>query len=347
MRLTLVLPFLHRTGGVRLVLQWAEALSREGRRVKVVVPRRPYRFHFSRREWRSEYRINKRASVGAPWFPGRPPLFFVPRIRGRFLPEADAVVATSWPTAFDVARLPAGRGRKFHLLMHHESGTGPEEKIASVYRLPLQRLALSEAGAWEIESRGGGPVAGIVPAGIDPGGFHPDGRPDPETVLMIVHPAAHKGTREGLAALDLASARRPGLRVLLCGTVRPTDLPERFPFLLHPNDASLRRLYSTAGVFLYPSLYEGFGLPPLEAMACGCPVVSTRVGAVPEFARDGENALLAAPGDIGGMARGIEALLSDADLRSRLIGEGRRTAAAFAIARSAARFAAVLDEALK
>jgi glycosyltransferase involved in cell wall biosynthesis len=346
-RLTLVLPFLHRTGGVRLVLQWAEVLARDGHRVKIVTPRRPYRFHYSRRDWRFEFRRNKRVPAAAPWFLGRPPLLRVPRIRDRFLPESDAVVATSWPTAFDVARLAPGKGRKFHLLMHHEAETGPEEKIAAVYRLPLRRLALSEAAAREIEVRGGGAVAGIVPAGVDPGVFYPDGRPDPESVLMIVHPAAHKGTREGLAALDRVTARRPGLRVLLCGTVRPTGLPERFPFLLHPNDASLRRLYSTAGVFLYPSLYEGFGLPPLEAMACGCPVVSTRVGAVPEFARDGENALLAAPGDAESMARGIEALLADSGLRGRLIDAGRRTAAAFTVGMSAARFAAVLGKALK
>ena len=132
----------------------------------------------------------------------------------------------------------------------------------------------------------------------------------------------------------------------LCGTVRPPGLPERFPFLLHPNDATLRRLYSTAGVFLYPSLSEGFGLPPLEAMACGCPVVATRVGAVPEYARDGFNALLAAPGDAGEMARGVETLLDDPALGRKLAANGLRTAGEYAIERAAKRFEAALEKAL-
>ncbi len=346
MRLTLVLPFPNRTGGVRLVLQFANALQDAGHRVCVAYPRRPYRFHHSRREWRKEFRETKRAPVLVPWFPLRAPLLRAPQIRSRHLPDADVVVATSWPTAFDVSGLAPRKGRRLQLVMHHEAGTGPAARIAEVYRLPLLRIALSRAVQSQLNDEFGCAVDDIVPAGIDPAVFHPDGQASSAAVLMLVHPAPRKGAREGLDALALLAGRRPDLRVLLCGTVRPAGLPERFPFLLHPNDATLRRLYSTAAVFLYPSLYEGFGLPPLEAMACGCPVVATRVGAVSEYARDGHNALLVSPGDIGGMAGRLGEILDRPGLRRRLIEAGLETAAAWTIERAARRFAEVLKTAM-
>jgi glycosyltransferase involved in cell wall biosynthesis len=133
--------------------------------------------------------------------------------------------------------------------------------------------------------------------------------------------------------------------LLACGTVKPADWPARFPFLLHPNDASLRLLYSSAAVFLYPSCYEGFGLPPLEAMACGAPVVSTRVGAVPEYGRDGENILIADPGDVEAMAGRVERLLDDAVLRRRLSNAGLEAAQAWTIGRAVRIFEAALERA--
>jgi glycosyltransferase involved in cell wall biosynthesis len=342
MRVTLVLPFLNRTGGVRLVLQYANLLHDAGHRVWVVYPRRPYRFHYSRREWRAEYRQTRAGPPVVPWFTLRAPLRRLPRIGNAYLPDADAVVATSWPTAFDVAGLAPRKGRGVHLLMHHETGTGSEKEIRGVYRLPLRRLALSHAVRAQVEAEFRADVQAVIPAGVDSGVFFPDGTSRPDTVLMIVHPAAHKGAQDGLAVYARLAERRPGLRLLACGTVKPADWPARFPFLLHPNDATLRLLYSSAAVFLYPSRYEGFGLPPLEAMACGCPVVVTRVGAISEYGRDGGNALIADPGDREGLAGRIEALLDDPILHRTLVIGGMKTARVWSVERSARFFAAAL-----
>ena len=85
-------------------------------------------------------------------------------------------------------------------------------------------------------------------------------------------------------------------------------------------------LLSAADVFLLTSSQESFGLAALEAMACGVPVVATRVGGVPEVVEDGVSGFLHPPDDPDGMARSVLALLGDADLRRR-IGDGASQAA--------------------
>ncbi len=80
----------------------------------------------------------------------------------------------------------------------------------------------------------------------------------------------------------------------------------------------LVRLYNSSTLFVSPSLYEGFGLPAAEAMACGLPVVATTAGAYPEVIEDGVSGLLVRPGDAAALADAIKRVLSDGDLARRL-----------------------------
>jgi glycosyltransferase involved in cell wall biosynthesis len=90
------------------------------------------------------------------------------------------------------------------------------------------------------------------------------------------------------------------------------------------SDDALARLYGEAEVAVVPSLYEGFSLPAIEAMACGVAVVATTGGALPEVVgTDGETGLLVAPDDPGALAGAIARLLDDPALRARLGAAGR------------------------
>jgi glycosyltransferase involved in cell wall biosynthesis len=95
----------------------------------------------------------------------------------------------------------------------------------------------------------------------------------------------------------------------------------------------LRKLYQHATLFVYPSRYEGFGLPPLEAMACGAPVITTRAGAIPEVV--GDAALLVDPSDPPGLARAMKNMLSDSGMRSEMSQRGIDRAVLFQWQRSA------------
>jgi glycosyltransferase involved in cell wall biosynthesis len=88
------------------------------------------------------------------------------------------------------------------------------------------------------------------------------------------------------------------------------------------DDRDLAALVAGAEVLAYPSLYEGFGFPPLQAMRCGVPVVASRAGSLPEVL--GNGALLVDPGDEDALSAALETCLSDAALRDRLIAAGRR-----------------------
>lgn len=93
-----------------------------------------------------------------------------------------------------------------------------------------------------------------------------------------------------------------------------------------PNE-DLPALYSAAAVFVYPSIYEGFGLPPLEAMACGTPVVCSNTSSLPEVV--GDAAITVDPADVGELACAIRRVLIDGALRTRLREAGLRQAALF------------------
>jgi glycosyltransferase involved in cell wall biosynthesis len=101
------------------------------------------------------------------------------------------------------------------------------------------------------------------------------------------------------------------------------------------DDEQLRRLYSAADMLAFPSLHEGFGWPPLEAMACGCPVLATRGGSLGEVC--GDAALFVEPKDAQAMAQAMRRLLDDASLRRSLAAKGLEHVKAFRWEKTAAR----------
>jgi glycosyltransferase involved in cell wall biosynthesis len=106
---------------------------------------------------------------------------------------------------------------------------------------------------------------------------------------------------------------------------------------------TLRCFYVSAAAFVFPSQHEGFGLPPLEAMACGAPVVTSSVSSLPEVV--GDAAVLVKPDNVFDIARGIREVLLDDALRGELIRRGREQAARFSWERTARQVLEIYKEA--
>lgn len=125
---------------------------------------------------------------------------------------------------------------------------------------------------------------------------------------FVLYPARgwqHKNHRRLIDAMAIVRRRSPGMRLVLTGGGLDTlgDLPDWVDRKGLVSNEELRDLYRAAAVLAFPSLYEGFGLPPLEAMASGCPVAASNAGSIPEVC--GTAAVLFDPLDIESIASGI------------------------------------------
>jgi glycosyltransferase involved in cell wall biosynthesis len=149
----------------------------------------------------------------------------------------------------------------------------------------------------------------VVPLGLDHGAFVPGAE---EREPFLLYPARrwpHKNHEHLFEAFTLVRRERPGLRLVLTGGGDFSGVPEGVETRGHVTSAEVVALLQRASALVFPSLYEGFGLPPLEAMACGCPVASSNAGALPETV--GDAALLFDPHDPAAIAKAVLDLLAD------------------------------------
>jgi glycosyltransferase involved in cell wall biosynthesis len=184
-----------------------------------------------------------------------------------------------------------------------------------------------------------GPPPGLLPDRLEPGFILAVGTIEPRKNYPRLISAYRHLRRESVPLLvgdrpgvpELVIAGRPGWAY--GDTLERIKAERGVRYLGHVDDATLSALYSSAAVLAFPSLYEGFGLPLLEAMAHGLPAVVGNAGSLPELA-DG-TAIVVDSEDVRSIAAGIERLLSDARLRETLSAAGKERAAQFTWERAA------------
>jgi glycosyltransferase involved in cell wall biosynthesis len=155
------------------------------------------------------------------------------------------------------------------------------------------------------------------------------------TLLFVGQWLPMKGTAYLAAAFDTLAARHPDLELVCAGTLRDAEgvlaafgpaARGRVSVLPRLDRSALIRCYRDADLFVFPSLYEGFGLAVLEAMAAALPIVTTRVGIATDALRDDDGALLVPGRDPAAIVTAVERLLGDAGLRERLSARARALA---------------------
>ena len=183
--------------------------------------------------------------------------------------------------------------------------------------------------------------------GVDRAVFRP-GREkrDLNTVLYVGSEQPRKNTGVLLEAFAMAKRRRPGLKLLKVGVpqwrtgrgdflakARELGVQDSISFVEGVSEGRLASIYRSAGVLVFPSTYEGFGLPPLEAMACGLPVVCSSAASLPEVV--GNAAITHKPADADAFAAGILEVLCDKRAWSRRSKAGVERAKRFTWKRAA------------
>jgi D-inositol-3-phosphate glycosyltransferase len=252
----------------------------------------------------------------------------------------------------------------FHTLGRFKNGAArrladlePSRRLDEEERLVMQVDGLVSASVVErralVDEYGADPArATVIPCGVDTVLFRPGDRDEARArigadatplVLYVGRIAPIKGLETLLDAIAERSRAGSGLRLLVVGgeadepaagheaeirqRVEGLGLREIVRFVGAQPQETLRDYYVAADVTVLPSYYESFGMVALEAMACGSPVIGSRVGGLATTVRDGVTGFLVPDGDASALADRLDAVLGDEDLRYRLGREGVQWAA--------------------
>lgn len=289
-----------------------------------------------------------------------------PRLPGWLLRQLDLVHATS-------AAVPPVRGRPLIATVHDvafrrfpdaypASGRHFHERAARIVAAEAARILVPSAAT----ARDLTDLYGVEPARITvtPLGAEPPPAPDPAKARSLLDRLGVRGPfllavgtlepRKNLlrlvAAFAEAAAELPEHHLVVAGpagwgeSLRPEAVPPRVLLAGPVDEPTLHGLYDAAELLAYPSTYEGFGLPVVEAMLHGTPVLTSDRSSLPEVASDA--ALLVDPTDEHAIAKGLVQLASDSALRARLAAAGRARAARFTWPATAAATWAAYQEVL-
>jgi len=229
--------------------------------------------------------------------------WFLTLMMPRFLQAADAIIAVSECTKRDAIR--------FYNI--------PEEKITVIYEGVSSRFRPADPKTVQaIQDKYGLPERFILYVGtIEPR----------KNLTALLEAYAELRRRLEPPPGLVFTGKKGWLYEGFFRRLRELGLEDKVTFTGYVPDEDLPALYSAATVFAFPSLYEGFGLPPLEAMACGTPVITSSASSLPEVV--GEAGILVDPYDVGGLVRAMKRVLMDEGKRKEMRGKGLRQAARF------------------
>jgi glycosyltransferase involved in cell wall biosynthesis len=356
MRVTFVLPSRSPVpiGAYRTVYELANHLVARGDEVAVVHPRTVVATGGPAGVakdllWVRRYR--HRPAELAPWFQLDPRvrLLAVADLSKPRLPDADALVAVTWEAAPAVAAAPATKGVGCYFIQEGvPEPVATPRKVEAAWALPLHKIVIAGWLEDKARERGEGATTSRAPIGVDLDRWGVDvpvaGRPP--RVAAMLNPI--KGQADVIEALTLARASVPDLGAACYGTgERPATLPAWTGYERLPDREALRRLYNSASIFLQASREEGWGLPPNEAAACGCAVVTYDTGGSREYADDRETALVVDPPSPAGLATAIAELCGDDALRVRLAESAAALVAGLTWERATEAFRAALTRAVE
>lgn len=336
MRITFVLPgYPAPIGGFRVVYEYANQLVARGHELTVIHARHlrnvdpaPNFYRWLRRK--TGNLLTRVSKPNLRWLPidRRIKMLFVREPTYQSIPDSDIVVATAWQISEYVAGYPPQKGKKYYMVMDFGPWFGPKDRIRDSWKLPLRKITISAHILDKVIASTGTRTDVInIPCAVAHSRFHRinDVSNRPMQIAMMYSRAKYKGADDGIQALEISRSKHPGVRATVFGKGRrPRLLPRWIEYRTNIPEAELVHLYNEARIFICSSLAEGFALPPAEAMACGCAVVSTDCGGNREYAEHDVTALLSPPGDPKALAGNVLRLLEDDNLRIRLAEAGHK-----------------------
>lgn len=312
-------------GGVRSIVRIARGLAGRGHVVRILY-RRPAPTPRDRLRGLYLRVLHGRRSNWLAGFPGVavPYGVLTPEIAGR----NDVVVGVGVSCVLEIADLPDQCGLK----VHNSRGVEPwiPDQMAAAWRLSMPRIVVGSHLVDLMRQAGSQDAIFVARNGVDPQSYYP-ARGDVERhgVGAVYHGGGVKDPELLQATFQRLNELRPELP-LICfgGFPRPRRL-RNVQYVRLPSLPSARDCYSRCRVWFLTSRNEGLPNPLLEAMACGCAVVSTDCGGAGDIIEHGKTGLLTPVGDSDALVSAIVRLLDDDDLRRRMVADSARTVQRF------------------
>lgn len=267
-------------------------------------------------------------------------------------PNTDINVATFCFSAFSVCR--SGIGIPFNYLQHYEpiffDDVYTKRWVEKTYLLPLNRIANSSWLKTLLTEKFGVDSYGPVVPGVEHEVFYHrniEKNCSEKLVVGLGKSLRWKGLQELFEALMVVQKSVPNVKLVLFGSepYLKDASPVPCDYLVKISDAQLAELYSMADVVVTPSWYESSPLPPLEAMACGAPIITTKYG-TEDYCYHEKNCLVVPPKDSKSLSKAILTLLRSDPLRERFSREGLKTAKQFTWERTTNKVEKIFKESL-
>lgn len=320
MKINIVLPAIGESGGIDVIYKYVELLSNRGH--DIVIYKEVKAFNMYRYKNKLKNKIHQCYCT----FKCVKEVFkihskfdkFVISINNKTVRDADVIIATAWPTAYVINKLNMSKGEKYYFIQGFEIWDNKKLGMES-YLLPLKKIVIStwiNVKLQEYLKIGPFPV---IYNGIDLSKFNnPNKRYKKSNeslqCLMLNHNLPKKGIEYGLKAFEMVKKKYPCLKLVMFGINSSDNLPEYIEYIQKPTKKQLLTLYSESDIFIFPSIEEGWGLTPIEAMACKCAVVGTRTGFVLDIGKEDKNMLISEPEDIQKMAYNLVRLIENRKL---------------------------------
>lgn len=320
MKITLVLPGSGRSGGVKCTVKVACGLLQKGHKVRLLV---------------NKGGINPRAQLRKLWLKNRYSdghdwLHLFNGMVERFsdilkcnFESNEVVVASGWWAATELRRVNHNGIIKVH---HVRSMLKDADQMRAAWGENAPKIVVASYLGDVIEQSCGQKIYAVIPDGIDTAEFYPSiTESQRDGVGTIFGKDYHKDPNTVIKVLERMRTSCPEVPLRVFSANRkPGDIPRKI-FHRLPSLEKIREIYSRSLVWFLGSFSEGFGLPVLEAMACGCAVVSTSCGGPQDIIKHGENGFLVEVGNVEQIVSRIKELLDDGELRRRFVKNSKET----------------------
>lgn len=322
MKINFLIPTTGITGGIRVVFEHANKLAEWGHEINIIYPYVLSKNASNKEKIFGKLKRIKRIflklsnSDRITWFniDLRIKIIKVPNLSAKYIPDADVTIATANQTADWLVEYPKDKGEKFYFIQDYETWTRSNEQVDATWKMPLKKIVIAKWLEKLAKEKFNEKIYGIVPDGVDFKNFYNHKKifNKKRRIFMMYHIFEKKGFADGLKAFNIAKNKHPEISLILYGAYKlKGGLLKNIDYYYKPTGEKLRELFSTSDIFLWPSRVEGFGIPPMEAMACKCAVISTDTGAIREYAIPDKTAIIVPPERPDLMAEKLIDLIED------------------------------------